>query len=498
MSAALPPPRLLATALSLLLVPSALPGPRVRPDLPDADDRWSMGTAVTADESDEWWTSFADPALDALVLEAIQNNPDVGSAQARMHAAAGVSLGSLSPLLPSASFDVNLNGSPSANANQQVSPQLTKLLEDLAALAESIPGAVQPDDDDAAEEDEDPDVTWNGSALINFGLNIDLGRSAVALRAAHLDQLAAKGDRDGVARVIVQQVVASWLDVRSARARVAVVEGQIGTNTSLLELTRRRFEGGDARGLDVLQQQQQLATTRAMLPQAQQLLRLREVQLATLLGRNPGGHDLPEGAELPALPPQPGLGVPADLLDQRPDVAAARTRWQASKARAASTGLSFAPTFRLGGNLGWGLRHFNEWDSWETWGVSAGLSVPIFNGFQRHGALQQSLAGQDAAAHALTKAVLTARAEVESALAREDTESARLLALDELVLASKTAYEESARQYAAGLVNYLTVLTSLATFQSAELNHLQARRDLLGARADLHTALGSSWARRLK
>ncbi len=485
--------------LCLLLAAPATAAPRVKPELPSEDARYSTGTAVTAAETDEWWTSFNDPALNELVVEAIQSNPDIGSAQARMNGARAVTVQSLSPLLPSASFDVNLAASPSDAASFQVSPQLTKLLEDLSSLselAEALPGYEPPEEDEDDDED-DPDVTWNGSAMLNFGLNIDLGRSAMALRAAALDEAAAKGDRDGVARAILQQIVASWLDVRSSRARVAIVQGQIETNTSLLELTRARFEGGDARGLDVLQQQQQLANTKALLPQSQQVLRLRELQLAMLLGRDPSNPNLPEGVGLPELPPQPGLGTPADLLETRPDLSAAHTRWRSSKARSISAGLSFAPTFRLGGNLGWNLRWFNEWDTQENWGFSAGVSVPIFNGLQRHGALQQSLAAQDAQAHALSAAVRTAQMEVETALAKESTNGDRLAALGELLGASRTAYQESTRQYAGGLVNYLTVLTSLASYQAAELNHLQAHRDLLAARADLHTALGSSWARRL-
>lgn len=482
--------------LSLLIATPALAAPRVQPELPSPDARYSTGTTVTATDTDAWWTLMNDPALDGLVKEALENSPDLGSAQARMNQAAGATMGSLSPLLPSASFDVGVSGSPSANAANQISPQLTQFFEDIQTLMAQLPGP--PADDPNDDEEEDPDVTWNGSALLNLGLNIDFGSSALKVRAARLDEAAAKGDRDGAARLLVQQVVASWLDVRNARARVRIVEGQIETNRSLLELTRRRFEGGDARGLDVLQQQQQLASTRALLPQSNQILRLREVQLATLLGRDPAAPNLPDGVGLPELSPQPGLGTPADLLEQRPDLVSAKARFESAKARAISSGLSLAPTLRLGGNLGWGYRWFHEWDSWETYGISASLSVPIFSGLLRHGALRQSLAGQDAAAHALTSAVRAARAEVESALAREDTERERIAALTEVLDLSRVAYEESTRQYAAGLVNYLTVLTSLASYQAAELNQLQAKRDLLGARADLHTALGSTWTRRLQ
>jgi len=500
--------------LFLLLATPALAAPRVQPDLPDGAERFTRGTVVSTDAPDAWWTAFGDPALDALVVEALESNADLGAAQARMNQSAGVTLQTLSPLLPTASFDVGLNASPTANNTFQLPPNFssgTSGIGDLASdfyqslgvlratsppeIVELLPELPEPEDD--VEEEEDPDVTWNGSALFNFGLNIDLGRSAAAFRASQFDAAAAKGDRDAAARIIVQQVVAAWLDVRNARERVALVENQIATNSNLLELTRRRFEAAQASGLDVLQQQQQTASTRALLPQAQQLLRLREVQLATLLGRDPNAPDLPEGVGNPALPATPGVGTPRDLLDNRPDLQAANARFQGGKARTASAGLAFAPTFRLSGNVGWQLRWFNEWDSAETWGFGAGVSVPIFSGLQRHGALRATAAAQDAAAWALTGAVRQARAEVESALTLEETNGDRLAALAEQLLSARTAYEEATRQYAAGQANYLTVLTSLGSFQIAELNHLQAQRDLLGARVDLHTALGSRWARRL-
>ncbi len=488
-------PRSVCLALFLSLSPAqAWAGGPFQPALPQEDARYSQGTALRADASDEWWTSLNDEGLNELVGEALRTNHDVAAAQARFHAAAGVTLQSASPLLPTASFDVGMNATPSANAVFMVSPQLMELLNGLSEVASNIPG--QPDPADIGTE-EDPELTWNGSALLNVGLTIDMGRSATALRAAQLDAAAARDDRNAVASTIVQQVVAIWLDVRSARTRVELVEGQINTNAALLELTEARFLSSDAGGLDVLQQKQQLAATRALLPQAQQILRLREVQLATLLGRDPSAPNLPAATGLPALPPQPGLGTPADLLEARPDLAAASHRFKSARNRVASSALGFAPSFRLTGNFGYQLRWFKEWDSQETWGLGAGVSIPIFGGLQRIGGLKQAVATRNAAARSLSAAAIQAQAEVERALIREDTEAARLLALADQVQAARTSYEESSRQYAGGLTSHIAVLTSLASWQASELNHLQAQRDVLGARIDLHTALGAPWTDRL-
>ncbi len=487
------PSVVLALVMSLLPALAWAGGP-FQPVLPDEGDRYSLGTVVRSDRSDEWWESLDDEALNSLVREALRANHDVAAAQARFHAAAGVTLQSAAPLLPTASFDVGLNAVPSANAVFMVSPQLMELLNGFSDLASSIPGQQPPA---AGDDEEDPELTWNGSALLNLGLNIDLGRSATALRAAQLDAAAARDDRDAVASTIVQQVVASWLDVRAARSRVALIEGQIETNISLLGLTRARFLSSEAGALDVLQQEQQLAATRALLPQSQQLLRLRELQLATLLGQDPSAPELPMVAGLPDLPPQPGLGRPVDLVNERPDLAAASKRLQSARQRLASSALSFAPSFRLSGNVGYQLRWFKEWETRDTWGLGAAVSIPIFGGLQRIGGLKQAVASRNAAARSLSAAALKARAEVETALVREETEGRRLQALEDQLRAARVAYQESSQRYASGLVSNIAVLTALASWQVAELNHLQAQRDLLGARIDLHTALGAPWTGRL-
>ncbi|MCO4771478.1 MAG: TolC family protein [Deltaproteobacteria bacterium] len=483
----------LAAASALLLIATPSFAAPLKPVLPGSDARYSQGSPVTADTTDAWWETFGDEALNRLVVEAIESNYDIASAQARVLQAQGVSVQQFSPLVPSASFDLGLNASPTAAQGFQIPPSLIAVLEAL----NNIPG--QPAEEDPDEDKEDPDVTWNGSALFNFGLNIDIGSTALAFRAALMDKAAAEGDRDGVARQLVAQVVSSWMDVRNARARVAVIEEQIATNVNLLELTRNRFEGGDASGLDVLQQQQQLANTRSLLPQSQQVLRLQEQRLAVLLARDPSTitQGLPPAVGLPALPPAPGLGTPQDLLDLRPDLVALQARLLGSKARKDSAILGFLPTFRLSGNVGWNLRWFDEWESGETWGLGVGVSVPIFNGGRRWGAVQQANAAQRAATYALSAGINQAQSEVEQALAREETEAARLAAVEEQLRDARVAYTESTRQYSSGLATYLSVLANLASLQGAELNQLQAQRDLLGARIDLHTALGAPWADRL-
>lgn len=480
---------LAAVGAVLLSTSSALAAPRAKPVLPDAQARYSSGTETTTDVADAWWEGFGDPALNSMVEDAMKSNYDIATAQSRVMQARGVSLQQFSPLVPSASFDVGLNASPTAAQSFQTPPALLEIFEAM----ENIPGQ-------STDDQEDPEVTWNGSALFKFGWAIDIGSTAMAFRAAQMDAAAATGDRDGVARQLVGQVVSTWMDVRNARARIAVINRQIETNTNLLELTRNRYEGGEASGLDVLQQQQQLASTRAMLPQAEQLLRLREQQLSLLLAWDPTSitEDLAGApAGLPALPPPPGVGTPRDLLELRPDLSALSARYKGAKARKDSAILSFLPTFGLNGSLGWNLRWFDEWDTGDTWGFGASMSVPIFQGGRRWGGLQQANAAQDAAAYALSAGVQKATSEVEQALVREATEAQRLEALDTQVSTAAVAYEESTRQYAGGLANYLSVLSNLASLQASELNRLQAHRDLLGARIDLHTALGAPWADRL-
>jgi outer membrane protein TolC len=449
----------------------------------------------------DWWTAFGDAELDHLVQRAVSGNHDLAAAQSRVLLARGLTSQAVSPLLPTVAFDVGANATPYSSSSFGMSPQFSQLIEDLEGLQDLLPS--DPADPPDAAEPADSDISWSGSALLKFGLRIDPGSSVAALRSARLSAAAAREDRDGVARLLIQQLVTAWLDLRAARLRSGLLGTQEQAHAQLLNVIRARYEAGLTGALDVLRQEQQIAAARSQLPRARQAEQLLQIRMSVMTGSSAPAAPSPlklgdPTADLPQLPPSPGLGTPYDLLTSRPDLQSAQLRYDAARARQTSDALAFAPSIQLSANVGWSLRHHGAWESQEAYGFGATLQVPLFGGLARVGALQQSAAASRVAANTLSAASQAALAEVESARAVETTEVDRLDALHTLLRAAESAYAQSLQSYEGGLTDYLSVLGTLGVLQQAQLNHLQARRDVLVARVDLHSALGSRWTNSLQ
>ncbi len=428
---------------------------------------------LPAHAADGWWNDLNDPALADLIDEAIEKNNDIGVATQRVYQADALAGSALSPIFPTFSFDLGINTSP-------YSPIEIDFPE--------IPG-VEP-----KEEEELSDVIHTASALVNMRLDADIfGRTVSAFAAARQDAQASREDRVELIAVIATRLASAWYDRSLAVERIAIIEQQLESNQALLELLQLRYESSGGSALDVLQQRQQLAATKSLLPGARSLLRLREHQLAILIGRDPAQGDLAPSSRLPEIGAMPEGGSADDLLQDRPDLRASAAREKAAKARKTNSILQLLPSVQITANGGRRATHLEEWqDDW-AWGVGAGLSVPLFAGTVRHQGQRQAEAGYVSAKRALSQATLQARMEVENARTTERGAAAQLAARDEQLTAAKLAYDESREQYITGLTSYLSVLTSLTALQNVQLSRLQAHRDLVGARISLYDALGGAW-----
>ncbi|RME23983.1 MAG: TolC family protein, partial [Deltaproteobacteria bacterium] len=154
---------------------------------------------------------------------------------------------------------------------------------------------------------------------------------------------------------------------------------------------------------------------------------------------------------------------------------------------------SLLPTLALSGAWGWQVYRESEWDSIESWSVAAALSVPIFGGGQRHATLRQAGAARTAAELQLDSALRSAVQEVEAGLTSQAEQRSRAAAAAVQLQVARDAWQLALDQYRRGVADYLQVSNALATLLSAELSDIQARRDLLGARLQLHQALGGAW-----
>lgn len=459
---------------ALALVAPATAGPRVEPYRPPETETFDGGTLGELSAT-PWWTSFGDPALAQLMDQGLAGNGDLGAAWERVDQARAAAFGALAPQLPSLSFDVNANAAPTDSLGFQFG---------------GIPTA--------PGEDEPPDVYYQGSAMLNARVPLDFwGPQVQRYRAGRFESQAAAGDRDARAISLSVLVGGAYLDAVTAGDQVALIEGQVEAQESLLELTELRFRETDTSGLDVLQQRQQLEAVRALLPTARAQLHTSRQRLAALLGLDDETALPPLPGELPDLPAAPATGRPSDLLSTRPDLRAADSRWAAATARRHGAGLAFAPTLALTGQVGTQAIHIDEFDTQEVWGVGAALSLPIFQGASRFAGMAEARSAEDAAARTLTQRVRDAVQQVESSLVTEQQMDERLAALERQLEAATLVADESRERYATGLTTYLTVLTAVNARQQAELSLLQARRERLDARIRTHEALGGRWTSNL-
>lgn len=458
---------MITAALTSILFLAAAPTSDVRA----ADQNTFANASGTSDRSvnRQWWMRFSDPKLNALVNEGSGGNYEVLAAESRIEEADALVIQQLAPLMPTATWDSALTLGP------------------LDSLGFQFGGGSGGSDPNAPEP---PDLYYQASSAVNVGIGIDItGKNILGHRAAKNDRRAAKHDVALQKQAIASAITSAYYDLVAARAQRLIVDEQVATNEKLLELTQLRFESGQATAVDVLQQRQQLAATKLLVPRAEQQVTTFEQRLSVLLGETPGKR-FSSATSLPAPPPKPRVGAPSELARSRPDLRAQAERLDAASKRTKVARRSFAPQLRLSGQAGVQAIHIGDWSSQGFWSAGASLSVPLSTGGATYGQLRQARAREKTASRQLSQTTLTAIREVEDALVQEERQSEVLALYREQHEAAEAAFVESRSRYAEGVAEYLPVLTALASAQQAELNVVTAERDLLAARIALYTALG--------
>jgi outer membrane protein, multidrug efflux system len=457
--------------LPLLLLAATLAAPP-EPWLPDDEATYSQ--AVPGEVSSEpWWRSLDDPTLERLVELGLVRNHDLASAQAAVTSARAMAAQAGAALAPVASIDLGSSTSP------------------MDALGFQFGGGSM---GGAGTSDDSPETYTSASAMLGVSWQPDIwGGQILAWRAGRFDHAAARGDRDAAALSVGTAIASTWYDLVATQAQLGILEDQRGVVADLLALTETRYAQGELSGLDVLQQRQQLAAIEAQIP-AVRAARAQLIRAMVVLLGQPDPDDLPGLPDaLPPVPPPPPTGVPADLLENRPDLRAAVARYEASEADAQAALRSFLPTVGLSAQAGRQYFVTDETKEIDTWSVGGQVSVPLWQARGAHTGLQVSRAASDAASHALSSAALGAVHEVEAALQVEAEYRLQVEAAHRQVDAAALAFAQSREHYLQGLVAYPQVLAALQADQQARVSLLTAQRSLLDARISLHEALGGRW-----
>jgi multidrug efflux system outer membrane protein len=462
--------RRVLSAAAVLALSACTVGPKYqRPDLPlpEAYQAPVATKEATSFADLGWWQTFRDPVLQRLIREALAANQDLALATARVDEARALAGVSRAAFWPRVGLSANYTYGQQMSNNAQ---------EQLGTT--SIRGPA-------------PNVGIFGS----LSWEIDVwGKLRNASAAASAELMATEAVRRGVIVTLVAEVARAYVELRQLDLQLKIATENATLRKGTLDLFTDRSDVGVGNNLEVSQARADLASTSATIPATRRLIALRESELAVLRGLPPGPVTRPEEVALP-LPPALPLGVPAALLERRPDVMGAEQRAIAANARVGVAVANRLPSFNLGGIVGLASPSFTNLFGAGSlaWTVGGGIFQPIFEGGRL--ALEQEAAEavSDQRVAAFRQTVLTAVREVTDAAVSVREFGAVRREREIEVAAAREGQELAMLRYRGGVSSYLEVLDAQRRAFQAELTLVDATRDELVSAILLYRALGGGW-----
>jgi len=440
-----------------------------RPEI-QTPDAWSeqLAAQVDPDRSNSlqtWWQLFNDPVLNDLVARAGKANVNLEIAMAR----------------------VNARRASLAYAKGGRRPVITG----------GANASVEDRSDSETPQGEDNRVeAYELGANLTWELDV-FGRVRRNIEAAGADYQASIEDYRDVMATVYADVAASYITIRGTQQRIADTEANARSMAESLKLARERYDSGLSSRLDVVQAEANLEYTLASIP----LLRISLQQaingLAVLLGQDAGSlqSEFSDALPLPAAGILPGIGIPSDVVRQRPDVRRAERLLAAQTAQVGVATADLYPSFNIGGFFGVQSDSLSDlFDSSAlAWGIQSPVQWNIFNG----GRIRNIIALQDATLQErlaqYRQKILEAIEEVENALAAYNLNRERAGHLERATAASSEAVNLVLVQYRTGLTDFNNVLISQRDLVSQQDDLTQTRTDTELALVALYRALGGGW-----
>jgi outer membrane protein, multidrug efflux system len=479
---------LAATIAALLLTACAPVGPNyVRPAVPTPPQyRFIEGAERGESLADApWWQIFADPALQALIREAIAQNLDLRAAVARVDAArarAGVARSFLYPQVEAtATYTVqqNTNNSQSTNTLQQ-----------------NTSGRQDNRNNETGDEDAGGGVGHGGVYGAQLSWELDLfGRIRRQSESAYATMLATEQARRGVLVTLVGDVASTYFQIRELDLELQIARRTLQINDETVTYFRNRLEGGVSSRLELDRASANREATAATIPDLEQRTAVLEQAMSLLLGRVPGAINRTaldaDAPPPPAIPP----GLPASLLERRPDVVQGEQLLVAANADVGAAKALFFPAITLTGFLGGLSGDLTTLlgTSGGVWTAGAGLLQPVFLGGRLRHNLEAARAQYDAAVAEYQKAALNGYREVANSLVAIQKLAELRQRRQAGVAVLRDAADLSRSRYDSGLASYFEILEADEKLFQQELLLAQVRGGELQARADLYRALGGGW-----
>jgi NodT family efflux transporter outer membrane factor (OMF) lipoprotein len=439
------------------------------PDVPVADAYkepapWIQAAPADRLSRDGWWQPYGDEELNRLQAQLVRNSPDLQAALARYRQAQAFADQLRSGLFPS--FGLRADG---VRARQSETNPPT--------------GRASP-------------RYYNAyGAGVEATYEVDLwGRVRNDVTAGRLEANAAAADLESARLSLQAQLADSYIAIYGLDREAVLLADTVAAYDRAVALTKERHQAGIVSGLDVARAQTQLETARSQMAQNQAQRATLEHAIAVLVGESPSSFSLaPRSAPL-RLPDIPG-DVPSNLLQRRPDIAAAQRRTAAANASVGVARAAYFPSITLNGVYGFESTRSSDWLTAPNaaWSVGPTILLELFDAGRRRARVAQARAVLDEAGANYRAVVLGAFQEVEDSLALlhhfgNAAESERAA-----VTSAQQSLDFAMNRYREGAVSYLEVVQSQTTALDAQRNALDLETRQLRASVALVRALGGGW-----
>jgi NodT family efflux transporter outer membrane factor (OMF) lipoprotein len=429
-------------------------------------DGWQQ--AVPADDipKGEWWMHYGDEELNGLVARLNQSNFTIAQYEAQYRQAVALAQSARGALFPEVGLTAGktraATGTGSSASGQNVQRTGIRTTYNTAL-----------------------NVSWEADVWGRLRRTLESNRASADASFATLQAM----------RLSTQsQLVQNYLQLRFMDQQKRLLSETLETYRRALQLTESQYKRGVVSSADVAAATTQLKGTEADLKDLVWQRAQLENAIAVLVGEAPANFNLVEKNAIPQLPSVPE-GVPSQLLERRPDVAAAERSVIAANASIGVAKSAYFPSLTLSATGGYSSSSFADWISLPNryWSVGPQLALTLFNAGQTKYAVAQAQASYDASVAGYRQTVLDAFREVEDYLIAVKTLGDEASLRAEAVASSKRSLTQYTNQYRVGLISFLDVVTAQTTALSNERSLLTLQQNQMVTSVQLIAALGGGW-----
>lgn len=458
-----------ASALALGLASCAVGPNYKKPDVTDITPAaWKWKTAAPRDDAPkgEWWTVFKDGELNRLEMLALAHNNNLRAAMARIDQALAVSRANMAAFAP----EITLQGRAQRERTSGNLP---------TPVPVPIPSAQI--------------NTFNVPLQLTY--EIDLwGRVRRMVESARAQAQGTGADFQNVMLSLTSEVAANYFQLRALDDELGALQRTLASREKSTALIEKRFQAGALAEVDAARARSELATTRADMADVRRQREELISVLALLCGQPASAFTIAARGQSAALPTIPA-GLPADLLERRPDVASAERAVASANAQVGVEISGYFPAVRLTGDAGYLSRDTSSLfaASSRVWSIGPSVSLPVTGFFLTKAKVNRAKAIREEAVANYRQAVLTAIKDVETSLTQIHYRRQQVAAQAEAVSAAQQATSLIRSRYENGTISFLELLDAERSSLALERQASQLKAQRLIATVRLIKALGGRW-----